>query len=76
MWQVSGRSGTEFGDYVRLDLYYVDNWSLLTDLLIVLRTIPAVLCGRGRLLTLHAPALSAAGRVYPRRRTRESGRPG
>ncbi len=47
MWQVSGRSDAPFEDYVRLDLYYVDNWSLLTDLVIILRTIPVVCLGRG-----------------------------
>ena len=47
MWQVSGRSDVSFADYARLDLYYVDNWSLLTDVAIVLRTIPAVLKGSG-----------------------------
>jgi exopolysaccharide biosynthesis polyprenyl glycosylphosphotransferase len=47
MWQVSGRSDSSFSDYTRLDLYYVDNWSLVTDLLIVLKTIPVVLFGRG-----------------------------
>ena len=38
MWQVSGRSNTTFDEYKRLDLYYVDNWSLAHDLRIVLRT--------------------------------------
>ena len=47
MWQVSGRSQASFEDYVRLDLYYVDNWSLLVDLAIVAKTIPAVLGRRG-----------------------------
>jgi exopolysaccharide biosynthesis polyprenyl glycosylphosphotransferase len=47
MWQVNGRSDTTFEDYQRLDLYYVDNWSLVTDLLIVLKTVPAVLFSRG-----------------------------
>jgi len=47
MWQVSGRTDTTGGDYVRLDLYYVDNWSLLIDLIILLKTVPAVLSGRG-----------------------------
>jgi exopolysaccharide biosynthesis polyprenyl glycosylphosphotransferase len=47
MWQVSGRSGSGFGDYVRLDLYYVDNWSLVTDLAILARTVPAVIARRG-----------------------------
>jgi exopolysaccharide biosynthesis polyprenyl glycosylphosphotransferase len=43
MWQVSGRSSAGFEQYTRLDLYYVDNWSLVIDLSILLRTIPAVL---------------------------------
>jgi exopolysaccharide biosynthesis polyprenyl glycosylphosphotransferase len=47
MWQVHGRSNAEDGEYMRLDLYYVDNWSLLIDMVIVLKTIPVVLSGRG-----------------------------
>lgn len=47
MWQVSGRSGTTFAEYTRLDLYYVHNWSMLVDLSIMLRTIPAVLRSEG-----------------------------
>ena len=47
MWQVSGRSGTSFAEYTRLDLYYVHNWSMLVDLSIMLRTIPAVLRSDG-----------------------------
>ncbi|MGQ0521443.1 MAG: sugar transferase [Actinomycetota bacterium] len=47
MWQVNGRSNATFADYVRLDLYYVDNWSLWTDLAIVAKTVPAVLSRRG-----------------------------
>jgi len=47
MWQVNGRSDTSFEDYTRLDLYYVDNWSLLTDLAILLKTVPVVLTSRG-----------------------------
>jgi exopolysaccharide biosynthesis polyprenyl glycosylphosphotransferase len=47
MWQVSGRSGTTFEEYTRLDLFYVDNWSLVVDLTILLRTIPAVLKSDG-----------------------------
>ena len=35
MWQVQGRSDASFEDYTRLDLYYVDNWSLTTDLAIL-----------------------------------------
>ena len=47
MWQVSGRSDTSFEDYTRLDLYYVDNWSIATDLAILAKTIPVVLMRKG-----------------------------
>lgn len=47
MWQVHGRSDASFEAYSRLDLYYVDNWSLLNDLSILLKTVPSVLFGRG-----------------------------
>lgn len=48
LWQVSGRNQiTEFRDWVRLDLEYIDNWSLWLDFKILLRTIPAVLVGTG-----------------------------
>jgi exopolysaccharide biosynthesis polyprenyl glycosylphosphotransferase len=47
MWQVNGRSALSFEDYVRNDLYYVDNWTLLTDLAIVAKTVPVVCFGRG-----------------------------
>lgn len=47
MWQVSGRSSSSFKDYERLDLYYVDNWSLVSDLAIVAKTIPVVLFRKG-----------------------------
>ncbi len=47
MWQVSGRSDSSFDDYTRLDLYYVDNWSLTTDLAILAKTVPVVAFGQG-----------------------------
>lgn len=47
LWQVSGRSDLSWGESVRLDLDYVDNWSLLRDLAIVGRTVRAVLSHRG-----------------------------
>jgi len=47
MWQVSGRSDSSFEDYTRLDLYYVDNWSLTTDLAIMAKTVPVVLFRKG-----------------------------
>jgi exopolysaccharide biosynthesis polyprenyl glycosylphosphotransferase len=43
LWQVSGRHRLSFEDYVRYDLFYVENWSLVMDLFILLRTIPTVL---------------------------------
>lgn len=47
LWQVSGRSETSDRERIRLDLEYVDHWSLWLDLGIMLRTVPAVLSGRG-----------------------------
>ncbi|MDW8310268.1 MAG: sugar transferase [Verrucomicrobiales bacterium] len=48
LWQVSGRNQIrDFREWVRLDLEYIDNWSLWLDLKILLRTIPAVLSGKG-----------------------------
>ncbi|WP_028265276.1 sugar transferase [Arthrobacter sp. MA-N2] len=47
LWQVSGRSNLSWQDSVRLDLYYVENWSLAGDLIILLRTARAVLGGHG-----------------------------
>jgi lipopolysaccharide/colanic/teichoic acid biosynthesis glycosyltransferase len=47
VWQVSGRSELGFEDMVKLDLYYVDNWSIWMDLSIMLLTLPAVLSSRG-----------------------------
>ena len=47
LWQVNGRSDLSFDEMVRLDLYYAERWSLWLDIKIVLRTIPAVLTGRG-----------------------------
>ncbi|MDQ0240170.1 exopolysaccharide biosynthesis polyprenyl glycosylphosphotransferase [Arthrobacter bambusae] len=47
LWQVSGRSNLSWQDSVRLDLYYVENWSLAGDLIILLRTARAVFGGHG-----------------------------
>ena len=47
LWQVSGRSELSWDDAVRLDLYYVDNWSLAFDLLIMWRTVGVVFGRRG-----------------------------
>ncbi len=43
LWQVSGRSRLSFEEAIRLDLYYVDNWSMVSDVLIMARTVGAVL---------------------------------
>ena len=45
LWQVSGRNRLSFEEMVRLDLYYIENWSLWLDLKIILRTIPVMLRG-------------------------------
>ena len=47
LWQVNGRSDLTFDEMVRLDLYYVENWSPWLDLKVILRTVPVVLTGRG-----------------------------
>jgi exopolysaccharide biosynthesis polyprenyl glycosylphosphotransferase len=47
LWQVSGRSDLSWKESVRLDLYYVDNWSLTSDLVILLKTVRAVLFSTG-----------------------------
>ncbi len=47
LWQVSGRAELAWDETVRLDLYYVDNWSPALDFLILWKTISAVLRGRG-----------------------------
>ena len=47
LWQVSGRSDLTFDEMVLLDIYYVENWTLALDLHILLRSIPAVVKGRG-----------------------------
>jgi exopolysaccharide biosynthesis polyprenyl glycosylphosphotransferase len=47
LWQISGRSDLSWDDFVRLDLSYVENWSMVNDLLIALKTIRVVLSGAG-----------------------------
>jgi exopolysaccharide biosynthesis polyprenyl glycosylphosphotransferase len=47
LWQISGRNEVDFDRWMELDLQYIDNWSPALDLKILLRTIPAVLLGRG-----------------------------
>jgi lipopolysaccharide/colanic/teichoic acid biosynthesis glycosyltransferase len=47
LWQVSGRSELGFSEQVLMDIMYIENWSLGLDLRILLRTVPAVLSGKG-----------------------------
>jgi exopolysaccharide biosynthesis polyprenyl glycosylphosphotransferase len=47
LWQVSGRIDLSFDDLVRLDFYYIENWSIWLDISILARTLPAVLARRG-----------------------------
>jgi exopolysaccharide biosynthesis polyprenyl glycosylphosphotransferase len=47
LWQISGRSDLDWDDSVRLDLYYVENWSIMGDLMILWRTFRAVLAPSG-----------------------------
>lgn len=47
IWQVSGRADLDFDTWVRMDVEYIENWSLWLDLKLLVKTIPAVLSGRG-----------------------------
>jgi exopolysaccharide biosynthesis polyprenyl glycosylphosphotransferase len=47
LWQVSGRADLSWAESVRLDLYYVDNWSMVIDLVIMIKTVKAVLVSKG-----------------------------
>ncbi len=47
LWQISGRNQVGFDEWMKLDLNYIDNWSLLLDLKILLKTVPVVLMGKG-----------------------------
>jgi lipopolysaccharide/colanic/teichoic acid biosynthesis glycosyltransferase len=47
LWQVSGRASLDFEKWIRLDLSYIDGWSLFLDIAILARTVPAVVRGTG-----------------------------
>jgi exopolysaccharide biosynthesis polyprenyl glycosylphosphotransferase len=47
IWQVSGRNQISFEEWMYLDMQYIDNWTLMTDLSLILRTVPVVVTGRG-----------------------------
>ena len=55
LWQVSGRSELPFDDYVRLDLFYIENWSLAYDLFILAKTVPTLVTARGATSVSGAP---------------------
>ncbi|MDO5683855.1 MAG: sugar transferase, partial [Propionibacteriaceae bacterium] len=47
LWQINGRSALSWEEAVRFDLYYVENWSIVSDIVILMRTGKAVLAGSG-----------------------------
>lgn len=47
LWQVSGRSDVDFMSRVVLDIWYVRNWSIWSDIIILIKTIQVVLMGKG-----------------------------
>ena len=47
IWQVSGRNNVDFEQWMRLDLEYIDNWSLGMDMKLLAQTVPVVLFGLG-----------------------------
>jgi exopolysaccharide biosynthesis polyprenyl glycosylphosphotransferase len=47
LWQIAGRSDLSFDDLVRLDVYYLENWSIWLDITILVKTLPAVMARRG-----------------------------
>ncbi len=47
IWQANGRSRVDFDEWMRMDMEYIDNWSISRDIKIILKTIPAVLFARG-----------------------------
>ena len=47
LWQVSGRSTVPFQEMVMMDIYYIENWSMLLDLKIIIKTVPVMLAGPG-----------------------------
>ena len=64
LWQVSGRIELSFDDLVRLDFYYLENWSIWLDISILAKTLPAVSRGAARTRYRHRPSV---GGIRPTR---------
>jgi len=47
LWQVSGRSDISYEERVRLDMFYIRNWTVWLDLQLLIRTLPAAIKGEG-----------------------------
>lgn len=47
IWQVSGRSDVDFDTWIDMDLEYIEEWSIRMDLMLLVKTVPAVISGRG-----------------------------
>ena len=47
LWQVSGRSNISYAKRVRLDVWYINNWTIWHDIVVLLKTVPAVLGRQG-----------------------------
>jgi lipopolysaccharide/colanic/teichoic acid biosynthesis glycosyltransferase len=47
IWQVSGRSDLDFQTWIDMDLQYIQTWTLRLDLVLLIKTVPAVVTGRG-----------------------------
>ncbi len=47
LWQISGRAELPWEESVRLDLFYVENWSVMMDLMVLWKTLAVVVHGRG-----------------------------
>jgi len=47
IWQISGRNNVDYDTRVKMDSWYVKNWSLWSDIVILLKTIPVVFCRDG-----------------------------
>jgi lipopolysaccharide/colanic/teichoic acid biosynthesis glycosyltransferase len=65
LWQISGRSDLSWEDSIRLDLRYVETWSLTLDLHILCKTWPAVIHGKGAYLACRLPRQQCLACAFP-----------